>query len=71
MAMALLTGGRLSDLIKQVYQSDKGKLTDLEASTLIKSILNGLANIHENGVMHRDLKPANILLGDKNDLTSL
>ena len=46
-------------------------MSDLEASTLIKAILNGLEFIHENGVMHRDLKPANIIFKDQSELTSL
>jgi len=68
--MELLTGGRLSDLIEKVYRYEKRKFTDLEASTIIRSILQGLTFIHDNGVMHRDLKPANIMLKDYSDLSS-
>ena len=70
LGMELLMGGRLTDLIQQVHRGEKS-LSDLEASTLFKAILNGLEFIHENGVMHRDLKPANIIFKDQSDLSSL
>ena len=71
LGMEYLTGGRLSDMIKTVYKSDKRKFSDLEASTIVKSILQGVAYIHDQDIMHRDLKPQNIVFGIKDDLSSL
>lgn len=36
-----------------------------EVKFLVKQILEGVAFLHENGVMHRDLKPSNILMNHK------
>lgn len=33
-----------------------------EAVSIIKGVLRGLSNIHDNGITHRDLKPANIFV---------
>ena len=38
---------------------------------MIKSILEGVAYIHEMKIKHRDLKPHNILVKDKDDFSSL
>ena len=46
-------------------KDDKGQpkpLTDLEASKVMKSLLNGVAYVHARDIIHRDLKPENILL---------
>ena len=34
----------------------------------MKSILYGVAYIHDNGIIHRDLKPSNVMIEDTNDL---
>jgi serine/threonine protein kinase len=39
-------------------------LTDLAASRIIKSLLEGVAYIHDRSIIHRDIKPENILLVD-------
>jgi hypothetical protein len=39
-------------------------LTPAEAVRLLERLAEGLAAIHECGLLHRDLKPSNVLLGD-------
>jgi eukaryotic-like serine/threonine-protein kinase len=48
------------------YLNESGKLTVIEASKIISTVLDGLAHAHEKGIIHRDLNPSNILL-DEND----
>ena len=50
---------------------DLSKLSDIDAVTIMKSITEAVAYIHEKGVIHRDPKLANILLNDQNDFTSV
>ena len=63
--MELIPGGQLKRLYK--LKDDKGKpkqLSDLEASTVMHSLLKGVAYVHARDIIHRDLKPENILLTD-------
>ena len=53
--MEYICGGQL----KRIY---KESVSDEQASRLIKSLLDGVAYIHEKSILHRDLKPENILL---------
>lgn len=46
-------------------------MSDIDAATIMKSITEAVAYIHDKGVIHRDLKLANILLDDENDYTSV
>lgn len=56
LVLQLLKGGDLLDyMIKKRYLSEK------EAAAILKTLVNVLAYLHENGVVHRDLKPDNIL----------
>jgi tRNA A-37 threonylcarbamoyl transferase component Bud32 len=41
----------------------EGPLPVDEALPLFIDLLDGLARIHDNGIVHRDIKPANVLLG--------
>ena len=34
-----------------------------EASQIMRSILNGVAQIHAKNLLHRDIKPENIVMG--------
>jgi serine/threonine protein kinase len=45
-----------------------GKLTDPEAATALKGLLEALTVVHEIGMVHRDIKTENILLKDVDDL---
>lgn len=40
----------------------KRKLSEAEAKSYLKDIMNGAKYLHKNGIIHRDLKPANILI---------
>lgn len=55
--MELLQGGSLSDKLSS-------KLTEHEAASIMKSLLEGVAYLHSKNIVHRDLKPENILFKD-------
>jgi calcium-dependent protein kinase len=52
LGMEILKGGRLSDLIAK-----NESFTDIDASKIMKCILNGVNYFHSKGIVHRDLKP--------------
>ena len=63
--MELIDGGQLKKIFKRVDAENNPKpLGDLEASKIIKSLLEGVAYIHDRSIIHRDIKPENILLVD-------
>ena len=53
----VVAGGELFDAITY-----KGKFTQTDARTLIKTLLECLNYVHIKGIVHRDLKPENVLL---------
>ncbi|KAL3277610.1 hypothetical protein HHI36_012952 [Cryptolaemus montrouzieri] len=60
LVLQLLRGG---DLLE--YMMKRHHLPEVEASAILKSLVNAVAYLHENGVVHRDLKPANILFANE------
>ena len=53
LALELLEGGRLSNLIKnRKYQG----FSDAEASSIMACIMKAIEYIHHRGIVHRDLK---------------
>jgi len=46
----------------RTYLQERGRLEPAVAADLTAQVLQGLATVHDNGVIHRDVKPANVLL---------
>ncbi len=55
--MTYVEGQTMKDRLKQ------GPMTVEEALPIFIDLLDGLAQLHANGIVHRDIKPANVLLG--------
>jgi len=55
--MELCPGGDLLNYVRK-----RRKLTEVMAKFVFKQIMEGIAYLHENGVVHRDIKLDNILL---------
>ncbi|ETI35877.1 CAMK/CAMK1 protein kinase, variant 2 [Phytophthora nicotianae P10297] len=53
-------GGELFD-----YVVDRGTLSEVEASTIVRQITSAVAYLHARGIIHRDLKPENLMLTSK------
>jgi MAP kinase interacting serine/threonine kinase len=49
----------------------RGRLTEREASLIVRDIANGLNFMHSKGMSHRDLKPENILVERADSLVSI
>ncbi|XP_052360885.1 calcium/calmodulin-dependent protein kinase type 1D-like [Oncorhynchus keta] len=60
--MQLVSGGELFDRIVE-----KGFYTEMDASRLIKQVLNAVNYLHDMGIVHRDLKPENLLYYNPHD----
>ena len=58
--MEYADGGELLD-----YVEDKKGLEELEARNIIKQLVLGIENCHDQGVIHRDLKLENVLFESK------
>ncbi|KAK1932459.1 Calcium/calmodulin-dependent protein kinase type 1D [Phytophthora citrophthora] len=55
-----MSGGELFD-----YVVDRGTLSEVEASTIVRQITSAVAYLHARGIIHRDLKPENLMLTSK------
>jgi len=62
--MEYLNGGSVEDLIKANDQAGK-KMDPIDASTIIKLILEAVDYIHSYDIAHRDLKPGNYKMSIK------
>src|SRR5688572_12548801 len=54
-----VTGGTLRDRL------EAGPIPPMEAITIARQTLAGLAHAHAQGITHRDVKPANIMVSDE------
>jgi len=68
--MELIHGGSLHHFIKTRLNSGN-KVSDEEASQIMKAILTGVNYIHEKNIIHRDLKSQNIMIYNINDLSTI
>ena len=64
----LCSGG---ELFNKIVQSPIGYLPEHIAKYYFKSLIEGIAYMHEQGVAHRDIKPENLLLSKKNEFQTL
>ncbi|XP_034390798.1 calcium/calmodulin-dependent protein kinase 1Db isoform X2 [Cyclopterus lumpus] len=60
--MQLVSGGELFDRIVE-----KGFYTEMDASRLIRQVLDAVNYLHTMGIVHRDLKPENLLYFSPHD----
>ena len=56
--------------LKQWMEKNK-KISEEQASIIIKNILSAISYLHQNQICHKDLKPENIMFSEENDLTSI
>lgn len=54
--------------LRGILNSCQGPLPDEQTRALLKELAEGLAHVHERGILHRDLKPENILVRRKQPL---
>ena len=56
LVMELLRGGELLDRILAIQ-----RMSESEASNILRTVVSAVAYLHGHGVVHRDLKPSNLL----------
>jgi TPR repeat protein/serine/threonine protein kinase len=60
MVMTFVEGSDLASLVK-----DTGPLSEGVAMQYLMQVANGLAKVHEKGILHRDISPDNIIITPK------
>ena len=63
----LWSKGDMYDLIKKKVETE-GWFTELEAASMMKTLLKAVNHCHSMGIAHRDIKPENIMIGDDGNL---
>ena len=64
--MEYIKYGSLKQWIKK-----RDKISEEEASIILKKILSAIEYLHNKQICHRDIKPENIMLSEENDLNSI
>ena len=64
--MEYIKYGTLSQWIKK-----HSKITEEEASIILRHVLSAITYLHSKQICHRDIKPENIMLSKENDLHSI
>ena len=60
--MEFLSGGSVYDIMRFAFKD--GFQDEMVIATILKSITEALAYIHQNGQIHRDIKPGNAIIGE-------
>jgi serine/threonine protein kinase len=63
--MQNLTGGALSDRIKQATKEGRSRASLPEVALLLEQLTSALDYAHTQGVIHRDIKPQNVMFNNQ------
>jgi len=63
--MQNLTGGSLSDRIKQAVEQGRPRASLSEVARLLEQLAGALDYAHAQGVIHRDIKPQNVMFNNQ------
>ena len=63
--MQNLTGGSLSDRIKQAIEQGRPRASLSEVARLLEQLASALDYAHAQGVIHRDIKPQNVMFNNQ------